>query len=419
MNRQSGNLVLIGMIAGALLGAFGGYFLPELFLSLAFIGTMFLNALKMVVIPLIMASMIVGVTSLGNVKKLGRTAGYTFLFYLATTGLSVLVGLIMVNLLQPGVGVEPLATDVSEIVAKGQGKSLIDVLVGLIPSNVFGAMANGDILPLIVFSLGFGAILTVIGDKGRPVIAFFEGVNEAIMKLVTLIVYFAPIGVLAIIGDIVARERGSVEELLTRLGMYTLTVLVALIIHGFVTLPLLLAYLGKRSPFRYAANLGPALATAFTTASSSATLPLTMELVEHRNGVDSRAASFVLPLGATINMDGTALYEAVAALFIAQVYGIDLTLGQQVVIFLTATLASIGAAGIPHAGTVMMVFVLSAVNLPLEGIGFIWAIDWFLDRCRTTVNVWGDAVGAAVIGTTAEFKNDFARDRGVTPDRPA
>jgi Na+/H+-dicarboxylate symporter len=407
MNRQSGNLILIGMIVGALLGAFGGYFLPDFFLSISFIGTMFLNALKMVVVPLIGASMIVGVTSLGNVKKLGRTAGYTFLFYLVTTGLSVLVGLVMVNLLQPGIGVEPLGTDVSDIVAQGQGKSLIDVFVGLVPSNIFSSMANGDILPLIVFSLGFGAILTVIGEKGKPVIAFFEGVNEAVMKLVTLIVYVAPLGVLSIIGEIVARERGSVEDLLTRLGMYTATVLIALLIHGLITLPLLLKYLAKRAPFQYAANLGPALATAFTTASSSATLPLTMELVEHRNGVDSRAASFVLPLGATINMDGTALYEAVAALFIAQVYGIDLTIGQQVIIFLTATLASIGAAGIPHAGTVMMVFVLSAVNLPLEGIGFIWAIDWFLDRCRTTVNVWGDAVGAAVVGNTREFRKDL------------
>ncbi len=161
---------------------------------------------------------------------------------------------------------------------------------------------------------------------------------------------------------------------------------------------------GGKKPFRYFVNMGQALATAFTTASSSASLPVTMECVEDKNEVDSRAASFVLPLGATINMDGTALYEAVAALFIAQIYGIDLTAGQQIVIFLTATLASVGAAGIPHAGTVTMVFVLSAVGLPLEGIGLIWAIDWFLDRCRTTVNVWGDSVGAAVIGETAEFK---------------
>jgi Na+/H+-dicarboxylate symporter len=186
--------------------------------------------------------------------------------------------------------------------------------------------------------------------------------------------------------------------------MYSLTVILALLIHATITLPLILKFFAKRSGVQYFLNMGEALATAFTTASSSATLPVTMELVEKKNKVDSRAASFVLPLGATINMDGTALYEAVAALFIAQIYGVELGLGQQIVIFLTATLASIGAAGIPHAGTVMMVFVLTAVGLPLEGIGLIWAVDWFLDRCRTTVNVWGDSIGAAVIGETREFK---------------
>ncbi|MEE8577064.1 MAG: dicarboxylate/amino acid:cation symporter, partial [candidate division Zixibacteria bacterium] len=352
MNRRTGNLILGGMIGGALIGAFGGYYAPSFFLEIKFLGTIFLNALKMVVVPLIIASMIVGVTSLGDVRKLGRTAGYTFLFYMVTTALSVLVGLVMVNLLQPGIGVEKLGTDVSDIVAQGQGKTLIDVLIGLIPPNIIEAAAAGRILPLIVFSLVFGAILTSIGDKGKPVIAFFEGVNAAIMKLVTLVIYFAPIGVLSIIGEIVARERDSVEDLLSRLGMYALTVVLALMIHAFITLPLLLKFLAKRRPLEYAGNMGQALATAFTTASSSATLPLTMELVEHRNKVDGRAASFVLPLGATINMDGTALYEAVAALFIAQVYGVDLSLGQQIIIFLTATLASVGAAGIPHAGTV-------------------------------------------------------------------
>ncbi|MCB2229145.1 dicarboxylate/amino acid:cation symporter [bacterium] len=404
MTKRSGNFILFGMIAGAVIGAFGGYYLPGFFTSISFLGTIFLNALKMIVVPLIVASMIVGVASLGDVRKLGRTAGYTFLYYLTTTALSVIVGLVMVNLLQPGTGVEQLGSDVSDIVAKGEGKTLVDVIVGLIPSNVVKAAAEGDILPLIFFSLLFGGILTSLGKKGRPVIEFFESLNLAIMKLVTLVIYFAPIGVLAIIGEIVARERDSVQDLLSRLGMYTLTVVIALLIHAVITLPILLRIFAKRSALSYFTNMGQALATAFSTASSSATLPLTMELVEQRNKVDSRAASFVLPLGATINMDGTALYEAVAALFIAQVYGIDLSLGQQIVIFLTATLASIGAAGIPHAGTVMMVLVLKAVELPLEGIGFIWAIDWFLDRCRTTVNVWGDSIGAAIVGNTKEFR---------------
>jgi Na+/H+-dicarboxylate symporter len=358
----------------------------------------------MVVIPLIVASMIVGVTSLGDFRKLGRTTGKTLLYYLVTTGFSVLIGIILVNIIKPGVGVENFGAFVPDLVVESKGKTLIDVLVGLIPSNIFDAAARSDVLPLIVVSLLFGAVLTTIGEKGRPVIQFFEGLNAAIMKIVTIIIYFAPVGVLALIGGIVAENRQSVDELVRGLGLYSLTVILGLLIHAVVILPLILKMFGNRKPFQYFVNMGQALATAFTTASSSASLPVTMECVEDKNGVDSRAASFVLPLGATINMDGTALYEAVAALFIAQIYGIDLAAGQQIIIFLTATLASVGAAGIPHAGTVTMVFVLSAVGLPLEGIGLIWAIDWFLDRCRTTVNVWGDSVGAAVIGETTEFK---------------
>jgi solute carrier family 1 (high affinity glutamate transporter) protein 1 len=238
------------------------------------------------------------------------------------------------------------------------------------------------------------------------VVALFDGVNQAMMKIVHLLIYFAPIGVMALIGGIVAENRGSVDQLLHSLGLYSLTVILGLLLHAFITLPLLLIFLGRKKPWPYFLNMGQALATAFTTASSSATLPITMECVSEKNEVDNRAASFVLPLGATINMDGTALYEAVAALFIAQVSGIDLSFGQQVVVFLTATLASIGAAGIPHAGTVMMVMVLAAVNLPMEGIGLIFAVDWFLDRCRTTVNVWGDSVGAAVIAQTREMKQE-------------
>ncbi len=404
MTTKTGNLILLGMIGGAVLGVLGGLFLGDTMLHLKFLGTIFLNSLKMVVIPLVVASMIIGVTSLGDVRTLGRTGVKTLLFYLFTTGASVLVGLVLVNILQPGVGVEIWETTVPDVVAKGQGKGIMDVLNGLVTPNVIKSAAEGQILPLIVFSLLFGGVLTVIGEKGKPVVELFGGINAAMMKIVNLIIYFAPIGVMALIGGIVAEERDSFDQLISGLGMYSLTVIAGLLFHALVTLPLLLSFFGKKNPWRYFVGVGEALATAFTTASSSATLPITIDAVENKNHVDPRAASFVLPLGATINMDGTALYEAVAAMFIAQISGIDLTLGQQVIIFLTATLASIGAAGIPHAGTVMMVMVLSAVNLPMEGIGLIFAIDWFLDRCRTTVNVWGDSVGAAVIGQTKEMK---------------
>jgi len=405
MAGRTGNFILLGMIAGAVLGVLGGLFIGDFMLRIAFLGTIFLNALKMVVIPLVVASMIVGVTSLGDVRTLGRTGLKTLAFYFVTTSASVIVGLILVNILQPGAGVEIWDTTVPDFVAKSGESGIVDVLVGLIPPNIIGAAADGKILPLIVFSLLFGGVLSAIGEKGKPVVAVFDGINAAMMKIVHLIILFAPIGVLALIGGIVAEERDSFEQLVSSLGMYSLTVILGLLIHALITLPLLLSILGRKNPWQYFMGVGEALATAFTTASSSATLPITIDAVENKNNVDSRAASFVLPLGATINMDGTALYEAVAALFIAQISGIDLTLGQQVIIFLTATLASVGAAGIPHAGTVMMVMVLGAVGLPMEGIGLIFAVDWFLDRCRTTVNVWGDSVGAAVIAETKEMKS--------------
>lgn len=405
MTGRTGNVILLAMIIGALIGIAGGYFAPGFFVELKFLGTIFLNALKMILIPLIVASMIVGVTSLGNIQKLGRTSLKTLGYYLMTTGFSVALGLILVNIIRPGEGIENFGAAIPDLVSKSEGKTILDVIIGLIPGNIFKAAADGQVLPLIVFSLLFGGVLSASGEKARTVVSFFEGINVAIMKLVTIIIYFAPIGVMGLIGAIVAEQRDSLDQLASGMGWYAFTVILGLLIHATVILPLILKTRTGRSPWRYFVNMGQALTTAFTTASSSATLPITIDLVEEQNKVDPRAASFVLPLGATINMDGTALYEAVAALFIAQIYQVDLGLGQQIVIFLSATLVSIGAAGIPHAGTVMMVIVLNAVGLPLEGIGLIWAIDWFLDRCRTTVNVWGDSIGAAVIAETAEFKD--------------
>jgi len=411
MTGQKGNIILIAMLVGAILGVLGGLYLSDFMLATSIVGTMFLNALKMVVIPLVVASMIVGVASLGDIRTLGRTGGKTILFYMVTTGFSVFVGLLLVNIIQPGSGIEMWDATIPDFVVESQQKSIKDVLVGLIPSNVISAAADGKILPLIMFALLFGGVLSAIGDKGKPVIAVFDGINVAMMKIVHLIIYVAPIGILSLIGTIVAEKEDSLEQLVSGLGLYSLTVVLGLLIHALITLPLILKFLGRKNPFRYFVNMGEALATAFTTASSSATLPITIEAVEVKNKVDPKAAAFVLPLGATINMDGTALYEAVAALFIAQISGIDLSFGQQVVVFLTATLASVGAAGIPHAGTVMMVTVLAAVGLPFEGIGLIFAVDWFLDRCRTTVNVWGDSIGAAVIAETKEMKSAAAKLR--------
>jgi Na+/H+-dicarboxylate symporter len=302
-----------------------------------------------------------------------------------------------VNVLQPGIG-GARPEDIPDVVRGKEDFSFLDVVVGMIPENPFRAAAEMDILPLIVFSLLFGGVLTTLGERGRPLVKVFEAVNDVVMKIVHLVMWFAPIGVFGLVAGKLGEVGGgsAFMDELARVGKYALTVLLGLGVHAVVVLPLILRLVTARPPARYFRNMMPAVTTAFSTASSSATLPVTFDCVED-NRVSRTSADLVLPLGATINMDGTALYEAVAAMFIAQSYGIELGFGAQVVIFLTATLAAIGAAGIPQAGLVTMVLVLQSVGLPLEGIGAILSIDWFLDRWRTAVNVWGDSVGAAVV----------------------
>ena len=356
------------------------------------IGQIFIKLLMMLIVPLIMASMITGVARVGDIRKLGGLGAKTFLYYLVTTFASVLIGLILVNILRPGAGAPTIGGDVPDVVRTQV--TIGSVLLNMIPANPVKAMAEMQILPLIVFSLLFGAVLTTIGNKGRPLIDLFESLNAAMMKLTDWVIRLAPYGVFALLAAVVAESGPGI---FANLGKYMATVLLGLAIHALVTLPILLKLVGGANPKRYFEKVATALTTAFSTASSSATLPLTIDCVETKAKVAPRVSSFVLPLGATINMDGTALYESVAAVFIAQVYGIDLSFGQQVLIFLTATLAAIGAAGIPSAGLVTMAIVLNAVGLPLEGIGMILAVDRILDMCRTSVNVWGDTVGCTVV----------------------
>lgn len=388
-------LILVAIVAG---GVTGWVFGPAM-TKVAWLGTLFLNALKMIIVPLIASSMIVGISGLGDIRRVGKTGMWTLAYYMTTTAVAVLLGIILVNIIRPGIGVGGMGTYLPEEVAGKEAIGATDILLSLISPNIMKSMSEMDVLPIIIFSLIFGGILTTLGSKGKIVIGFFDGVNEAIMKMVDLIMYIAPLGVFALIASRLG-EAGGGEQFwgeIAKMGRYAFTVILGLLIHSFIVLPLLLAILGRRNPFRYALNMVKALVTAFSTASSSATLPVTLDCVQDENKVSRRSALFVLPVGATINMDGTALYESVAAIFIAQAVGYPLTMTHQILIFLTATLAAIGAAGIPQAGLVTMVIVLRAVGLPLEGIGLILAIDWFLDRCRTTVNVWGDSVGAAVI----------------------
>ena len=396
MDARTSNFILLGIVVAIVLAFASVALFGEAMASVEWLGTLFLKALKMMIVPLVTASMIVGVAGLGDVRKLGRLGGNAIVYFVVTTGIAVSIGLVMVNLIRPGDGISLGELDVPAHVAAKADFALSDLVLSLVSDNIVASMANLELLPVIVFSLIFGAVLTTIGPAGVPVIAFFRGVNDAIMKMVMLLMLVAPIGIFGLVAGRFGRA-GDIGELVGGVGWYMATVLLALGLHALVVLPAVLWFVGRRNPYRYMFNMGTALLTAFSTASSAATLPLTMEGVEKHNGVSEKVAGFVVPLGATVNMNGTAMYEAVAAMFIAQAIGLDLTLGQQVMVLLTATLAGIGAAGIPEAGLVTMVIVLKAVGLPLEGIGLILSVDWLLDRFRTSVNVWGDAIGAAVV----------------------
>jgi Na+/H+-dicarboxylate symporter len=388
--------LLAFIIAGAVAGVFYGWYAGEAAMSIGWLGSLFLNALKMTIIPLVIASVISGIGSLGDIRQLGKMGGYTLVYYLSTTAIAVFIGLLVVNWIQPGIGIQLSQTEVPEHILSKQDTGISDIVLSLISPNLVTAASQTELLPLIVFAIIFAMALTTIGDKSKPVFAVFDGINEAMMKLVIWIMHFAPIGIFALIAARLGSAGGGEQFMaeIIAVGLHVVTVLTGLLIHAIVLL-LILFFIANRG-IDYLLGMARALVTSFGTASSSATLPLTMECARE-NQVNPKAVKFVLPLGATINMDGTALYEAAAVLFIAQAYGIELSLMQQGIVFITATLAAIGAAGIPEAGLVTMVIVLTAVGLPLEGIALLLAVDWFLDRFRTTVNVWGDSVGAAVI----------------------
>lgn len=407
--------LLTGIVTGVLL-AFGAVLLFEGDMaSYYWIGQFFLHALKMIIVPLVVFAMISGITGLGDVRELGRLGGRTVLYFAITTLIAVVLGVILVNIFQPGADLAvPADLKLPErIAAKGE-MGLSDIMMSFLSENIVKSFAELQMLPIIVFSLVFGAVLTTLGERGKAVIAFCDGANEAMMKLVHVVLALAPIGVFALVAGrfgVELEKNGTAAFLdqLQSIGLYGATVVIGLAIHGGIVLPLILQFMSRHRPLPFIRGMAPSLFTAFSTASSSATIPLTMECCEENNGVDKRAVQFVVPLGATVNMNGTALYEAVAAITIAQAFGIELTIGQQIVIVITATLAAVGAAGIPEAGLVTMVMVLQAVGLPTEGIGLILVIDWLLDRFRTTVNVWGDAVGAAVMERYALHHDEVSR----------
>jgi len=364
------------------------------------LGDLFLRMLQMVSIPLIVTSLLSGVTGLGQAERLGKMFGRTLLYYLTTSLLAIFTGLLMVNLIRPGVtaGAEPVVAAVADAAHQG-GKGLAIVLFeqlqNMIPPNPFEALATGNFLSIIAFSLAFGVCTILVGGStAQRINELVDAAFQVMMKLTMLIIRVAPLGVFFLMLSATASQGAGVFG---TLGWYMLAVACALAVHAIIVLPMILHFVAKRNPLQFAQAMSPALLTAFSSASSNGTLPLTLTCVENRAKISNRVGSFVLPLGATINMDGTALYEVVAVLFIAQFSGLDLTLTQQMVVAFTALLASIGAAGIPHAGLVMMVIILQAVGLPTESQGLIIAVDRVLDMGRTAVNVWSDSCGCAVI----------------------
>jgi len=383
-----------------LLGGLFGYFFPHLSKYTNWMGDVFLRALNMVIVPLIFCSISTGVASVGTAENLGRLGLKTMGFYIFSTLVAIVTGFFLVQLIKPGIGADLGLQVPLEDITTGKD-SFGQTLINIVPSNVIKAMAEGEMLAIIFFAILVGFFTTRVGEKSRVLLVdVLNAILDVIMKITMFIIRFTPLGVFSIIAKVISQQiniGNDVSEIIGSMGIYFLTVLAGLLIHGFITLPLMVRVLGRANPVKHMKNMTTVLLTAFSTSSSNATLPLTMETVETKDGVSNKIASFTLPLGATINMNGTALYECVAVMFIAQAYGIDLTFGQQMVVIFTALLAAIGSAGIPMAGLVMMAVVLNAVGLPLEGIGLILAVDRILDMFRTTINVYGDTCAAVII----------------------
>lgn len=407
-------LILLGMLAGILFGvaavALGLNEFTALWIKPW--GTIFINLLKLIAIPLIVVSLISGIAGLGDVGSLSRIGLKTISFYIVTTVVAVTVGLVVANLIAPGNFLSPeksaefQARFAKSAAVQAEQRGPLQFVVDLVPDNIFSALSqNSRMLQVIFFSLLFGIALIRVGNgKAKFLKDLFIGLNEVVMQMIHMIMYVAPLGVFAlmagIITDVAGNNPADTLSLFASLGMYALTVVVGLLLLIFAFYPVLIHFFTRLKYRQFLKGIAPAQLLAFSTSSSAATLPMTMQCCEENLKVKNEVASFVLPLGATVNMDGTSLYQAVAAVFLAQIYGMDLTLTQQLTIILTATLASIGSAAVPGAGMIMLVIVLGAVGIPAEGIALIFAVDRPLDMLRTVVNITGDAGVACIVATT-------------------
>ncbi|HDN26604.1 MAG TPA: dicarboxylate/amino acid:cation symporter [Thioploca sp.] len=404
--------ILFAMLIGGILGGILNIFLMDISFVSDFIvgdvfhviGQIFVKTLKMLVVPLVFISLVCGTAALGDIKKLGRLGGKAVLFYLGTTALAITLAITAAVVIAPGQGFDLSSTTVQEFTPK-ESPSIAQTIINLVPDNPVAAMAEGQMLPLIVFSLLFGIAIVMAGESGKRVEQHFNSYNAVMMQLVVIIMKFAPIGIFCLIAKTFALQG---FEAFMPLLSYFLVVAAVLVVHAFVSYPILIKMLSGLNVGVFFKKMRPVQIFAFSTASSNATIPINIENTEKRLGVDNSVASFIIPLGATINMDGTAIMQGVATVFIANVYGIDLSLGQYLAVILTATLASIGTAGVPGVGLIMLAMVLNQVGLPVEGIALIIGVDRLLDMMRTAVNVTGDAAAATIIA-----KSEGALDQGT------
>ncbi len=403
--------ILIAMALGTLVGLIWG---EQVAPKVGWLGTLFIRLLKMVIVPLIVTSIVSGVSAVGGGRSLGRLFGKTMGYYVLSSTLAILAGLVMVNLIRPGVGANIAGTETATIPELSTPSSPVELLLDIVPENLVAAAAKPNMLAMIFFSILMGMSIAGLPDKPRDfLIQLFDAAFQAMMRLTSGVIRFAPIGVFGLITRVVGT---SGLESFRALGLYMATIAFGLTFHLLVTLPLLLLVLGRIRPRIHFRNMAEPMAMAFSTSSSGATLPVTLNAVENKVGVSNRISSFVLPMGATVNMDGTALYECAGVLFIAQVLGVDLSLGQQAVVVITALLASIGAAAVPSAGLVIIFIVLEAVNLRGPEVevlvGAMLAVDRPLDMYRTVVNVFSDSCGAAII---ARSEGETGVDQSVAP----
>lgn len=389
--------IIIGMVLGAIVGIIAG----EHAVYIKPLGTLFINLIKMLIVPLVFVSLVVGVISMGNdVKKMGIIGAKTLGLYLITTAVAVTIGLLFGTLFSPGKGVD--ISSAAEVTAK-PFPGFIETFINLIPRNPVASLAQGNVLQIIVFAILIGIAISLTGEKGKPVVTLFESLAEVVYKLTAIVMQVAPFGVFALMAWVVGKFG---LDLLLPLIKVILAVYIACIVHVLIVICGLVKFVARLSPIKFLRGVIDPLVFAFASTSSSGTLPISISAAQKNLGISREISSFVLPLGATINMDGTALYQGVTALFVAQAFGIDLSFQQYMIIILTSTLASIGTAGVPGAGLIMLSLVLTAVGLPIEGVAIIAGIDRILDMARTSVNVVGDCMVALVVGKSEKEFNE-------------